>query len=107
MATVARVQRVDAVSEFGDSSDKGVNGDDSSEVGGDVGGTGGWPSTTANGYGESNVNICAIRMIEKGGKNGLKTVKGEYSKRRCLSLYSNASAYTNTVIVQKKWKSIP
>ena len=68
VTTVAHVQHVDAVSEFGDSSDKGVNSDDGSEAGGDVGGTGSWPSTTANGYGESNANICAIRTIEKGGK---------------------------------------
>ena len=68
VSSVAHVQHVDAVSEFGDSSDKGVNGDDGSEAGSDVGGTGGWPSTTANGYGEYTANICAIRTIGKRGK---------------------------------------
>ena len=47
---IARVKHVVAVAETGDGSDKGVNGDDGSETGGDVGGTGGWPSTTVNGY---------------------------------------------------------
>ena len=50
MATVAHVKCVVAVVETGDGSDKGVNGDDSPETGGDVVGTGGWPSTTVNGY---------------------------------------------------------
>ena len=68
VATVACVQHVDAVSEFSDSSDKGVNGDDGSEAGSDVGGTGGWPSTMANGYGEYTANICTIHTIGKRGK---------------------------------------
>ena len=50
VAMVACVKHVVAVVETGDSSDKGVNGDDSSETGGDVVGTGGWPSTTVNSY---------------------------------------------------------
>ena len=50
VAMIARVKHVVAVAETGDGSDKGVNGDDGSETGGDVGGTGGWPSTTVNGY---------------------------------------------------------
>ena len=50
VATVACVKRVVAVVETGEGSDKGVNGDDGSETGGDVGVTGGWPSTTVNSY---------------------------------------------------------
>ena len=50
MVAVACVKRVAAVFGVGDGSDKGVNGEDGSETGGEVGGTGGWPSTTANGY---------------------------------------------------------
>ena len=47
---VACVKHVVAVVETGDGSDKGVNGNDSSETGGDLVGTGSWPSTTVNSY---------------------------------------------------------
>ena len=47
---VACIKCVVAVVETGDGSDKGVNGDDGSETGSDVGGTGGWPSTMVNSY---------------------------------------------------------
>ena len=107
VAMVAHIKHVVAVAETGDGSDKGVDGNDSSETVSDVGGTGGWPSTTVNGY-RDLAWIYALYAWLKASEKGQfwMAVKVIWFWER-LPLCKDMSAYTNTVIVQKKWKSIP